>query len=461
MQRKIIEKLSAWKNSAQRKPLLLYGARQVGKTFALQEFAQKEYTNFLYLNLEANPALADFFQNELDPLRVLRFLETLTKESIAPATTLIIFDEIQSCERALTALKYFYEEAPEYHIVAAGSLLGVALNRNTASFPVGKVDIFTLCPMDFEEFLWACGEKRLAQDIRLHYNSLLQTATDAQNAVSTEDIAAESAPATTAAPLAFPEALHQKAIELYRSYLIVGGMPACVQAFSSSNSFLAVNELQHNIMTSYVADMAKYASPSDTVKIRACYQSLPAQLAKENKKFQYKIVQKGGTASLFGASIDWLEQAGLVLKCTRVEQGAVPLPPYADLSAFKLYMGDIGLLCHSAAVPHSVILTGEANPFMGAVTENYIAQCLNANGHSLYYWTSQYSAELNYVLQKNDKIFAIEVKKGVKTTAKSLRVFMEKYRPFMAIRFSEKNFGSENSTGIPLVSLPHYAAFCM
>jgi predicted AAA+ superfamily ATPase len=410
-------------------PLLLYGARQVGKTYILNEFGERHYRNVVYVNLETSPTVAQYFSDDINPERLIRFLETVANDVITPGETLLILDEIQSCERALTSLKYFCELAPEYHVVAAGSLLGVAVNREKYSFPVGKVDSVTLYPLDFEEFLWALGEERLAVDIRDCYDKM--------------------------SPL--PAALHQKAVELYRCYLIVGGMPECVSAFASNGKTVLIPTIQNGIVSNYVADMAKYAKPEDTVKIRACYDSIPAQLAKENKKFQYKVVQRGGSATLFGASIEWLIQAGVVLKCRKLEHAVNPISVYEDLSSFKLYLSDAGLLAMRSGIPQQTVMSGESNMFMGSVAENYIAQALTTNGHLLFYWTSEYTAELDFVLQKDTEIIGIEVKKGIKTRSKSLSVFTQKYNPAYSIRFSEKNFGFDNG----IRAVPHYAAFCV
>lgn len=430
MLRKIEEKLLTWKNKTEnRMPLLLYGARQVGKTYILTKFGDAYFDNTVYINLETNLSTAAYFSNDISPERLIRFLETTVNEVITPGKTLIIFDEIQSCERALTSLKYFCELAPEYHIAAAGSLLGVAIHREHYSFPVGKVESTTLYPLDFEEFLWANGEERLSLDIRNAYETMV--------------------------PL--PEALHQKAVLFYRYYLIVGGMPACVQMFLNSGKLVLVPAVQNEIANNYVADMAKYATTSDTVKIRSCFNSIPAQLAKDNKKFQYKIVQRGGSASLFGESIEWLAQAGIVLKCQKIDHGINPIAVYTDLSSFKLYMSDVGLLVMKSGVPQQTILTGESNVFMGTVTENYVAQSLAANGHSLFYWASEHSAELDFVMQKDSEIIGIEVKKGTKVHSKSLSVFIQKYNPDYSVRFSEKNFGSTGH----ILSVPLYAAFCV
>lgn len=430
MRRKIEQKLIAWKNKGSaRMPLLLNGARQVGKTYILREFGTKEFKNVVYINLETNLTVASYFSDNIAPEKILRYLEASANEKIIPGETLIILDEIQSCERALTALKYFCEETPEYHIAAAGSLLGVAINRQHYFFPVGKVETLTLYPLDFEEFLWAREKEFLCDEIRQAYETM--------------------------EPL--PDALHQEATELYREYLLIGGMPACINAFLRTGSFLDVPLVQNEILDNYIADMAKYASNTDSVKIRACYNSIPAQLAKENKKFQYKVVQRGGSAALFGASLEWLSLAGVVLKCQRISQAAEPIAVYADLSAFKIYMGDVGLLAMKSGISQQTVLSGEGNTFVGALTENYVAQQLAAKDYNLYYWESNSIAELDFVLQKENQIVGVEVKKGENVRSRSLSVFVNSYHPAYSIRFSLKNFGEKDT----LKSIPLYAAFCV
>lgn len=430
MKRKITQQLVEWKNSSARKPLILNGARQVGKTFILREFGRENYKNTVYVNLESNGTVASMFNDDISPSKLIKYLEAETGERILPNETLIILDEIQSCERAVTSLKYFREEAPVYHIAAAGSLLGVAINRNQTSFPVGKVNVIRLYPLDFEEFLTATGNDLLIDEITECYTQM--------------------------SPI--NEGLHQKALDLYHDYLIIGGMPEAVKAFIETNSYIDASLVQSSIIDSYTADMAKYASNSEAVKIRACYNSIPAQLAKNNKKFQYKVVQKGGSSSIFGASLEWLKQAGVILECQRVDQGTMPLPIYADQTSFKIYMSDVGLLVNKSQMSVNTIITGESNIFMGAVTENYIAQQLAAKNYPLYYWTVANSqAELDFVLQKNDKIYAIEVKKGEHVRSRSLSVFKQKYSPDYAIRFSQKNFGKTEE----VISIPLYAAFLL
>lgn len=434
MKRKFEAVLLKWKiKNVNRKPLLLYGARQTGKTFLLQQFGKEHYDNTIYINFENQPGFAEVFQQELSPEHIISNLELMLHERILPEKTLLIFDEIQAAERVLTSLKYFYENAPDYHVVAAGSLLGVAMNRQAFSFPVGKVELHTLYPLDFEEFLWATGNEQLANKVRLHAETLEL----------------------------MPEALHQMLLDLYRKYLLVGGMPEAVQEFISTDSMSQglnnVAIIQNDIINSYVADMAKYATPTETIRIQACYNSLPSQLAKDNKKFQYRIVQHGGRANVYASAIEWLAASGVVLPCYKINTAQIPLTAYADMSSFKLYFSDVGLMIQKSNIPQEIILNGYANIFMGAITENYVAQALTANALPLYYWTSNQTAEIDFLMQESINVVPIEVKKGTKVRSRSLDVYRQNYTPVKAIRFSEKNFGSENE----LISLPLYAVFTL
>jgi predicted AAA+ superfamily ATPase len=431
MKRKIEEYLLQWKNTdnSKRKPLLVYGARQVGKTYTLEKFGTENFSNMVYVNLETNLSLAEFFNADIDPHKIIRYLEAALDQPIIPGKTLIFLDEIQACERALTSLKYFCEQAPEYHIVAAGSLLGVAINREHSSFPVGKVNSQTMYPMDFEEYLWARGKTALTREIKDAY-------------VTME---------------ALPEPLHRQAIDLYKEYLVVGGMPGVVNVFLESGSFRNVPTSQNEIMNNYIADMAKYASNSESVKIRACYNSIPTQLAKDNKKFQYKIVQRGGSAALFGPAIEWLNFAGVVLKCQRINRAVEPVEVYVEPSAFKLYMGDVGLLTAKTGIALQTVLGKGDNVFMGAIAENYIAGQLASQGKKLYYWESKSIAEVDFVWQEGRDIVGIEVKSGEHTRSRSFSVFSEAYSPAYNIRFSLRNFGQTGN----LKSVPLYAVFCL
>jgi len=432
MKRKIKESLIAWKNQPKgRMPLLVYGARQVGKTHILREFGQEHYKNVAYANLETNKTVNSYFDDNIEPERIIRFLETEVRDRIIPVDTLIILDEVQSCPRALTALKYFNENTPEYHVVCAGSLLGVAVNREKFSFPVGNVDSITMFPFDFEEFLWSLNEERLCEEI--------------ENAFDKNEV--------------LPSALHERALELYRLYLIIGGMPMPIRTYTESGSLIPVPDVQNKIMNDYIADMSKYATNAESVKIRAAYDSIPVQLAKDNKKFQYKLAQRGGTATIFGSALDWLQFAGIVLKCGKIEHGFMPISVYNDLASFKLYMSDVGLLTMKSGISQQVVLSaGELeNTFLGAITENYIAQVFAAKKYALHYWATDGLAEMDFILQKGNDIIPVEVKTGTRVKSKSLAMFIEKYNPAYAIRISSKNFGFENN----IKSVPLYAAFCI
>jgi len=453
MKRRMMEELCRWRTKAGRMPLVLNGARQVGKTYILEEFGRQYYANTVRFNLEADVRARMVFEEDLNPQNIILQLETISSQRILPQQTLLILDEIQASERALIALKSFCEQAPDYHVCAAGSMLGVAIHREKYSYPVGKVDELQLFPLDFEEFLWAMSKQTLAEQIRSH-----------------ADVNAK-----------MPPALHEDALALWRQYLVVGGMPAVVEEYAKTNSIVHIADIQQRILNEYVADMAKYASPATSVKIRACYNpprpdyetqqpatsvkiracynSIPAQLAKENHKFQYKVVQRGGSATIFGESIEWLNYAGIVLKCQEVENAIIPIAAYVGLGDFKLYMSDVGLLTVKSGMPPSLLLspTPIDNTFMGAIAENYVAQALMAKHVPLHYWRNSNTAELDFLWQKETEIIPIEVKKGLHTRAKSLNQFRQTYHPKMAVRISQKNFGLDEG----IRSIPFYAVFCM
>ena len=431
MERKVMAELVQWKDKKNRMPLIVNGARQVGKTYILKEFGARYFDSTIYVHLENQLAMAALFDGDLNPTRILQYLEAAYNQTITAGKTLIIFDEIQSSERALMALKVFCEDAPQYHVVAAGSLLGVAVNREKYSFPVGKVDEINMYPLDFEEFLWALDKRFYADEIKQHF--------------------ASNKP--------FAEGIHQMLIEFYKQYLITGGMPAVVKQFAETQHFSDITDIQSRIVNEYLADMAKYASASTSVKIRACYNSIPAQLAKENTKFQYKIVQRGGSATLFGESIDWLESAGIVLKCQKTQHGYMPISVYADLSDFKLYMADVGLLTMKSGISYQTILSTieQDNSFLGALAENYVAQQFMANRVPLFYWKNDNTAEVDFVLQTNEGIIPVEVKKGKRNKAISMNLFSQKYNSPYSIRISQKHFGFDNN----IKSVPLYATFCI
>lgn len=430
MERKIEKYLIKWKSSSRRMPLLIYGARQVGKTYSALTFGKAYYRNTVYFNMEDSTEITTIFERDLNPERIVRELSAKIGQSIFKKETLIIFDEIQSCERALTALKYFCEEAPEYHIIAAGSLLGVALNREKYSFPVGKVDMITLYPLDFEEFLWATANTKICNLIRESFEAF--------------------------APLS----LHETAMDLYKTYLVVGGMPRSVSEYIDTKDFDFVMVAQKTLNDSYVADMAKYATPHETTKIMAAWSSVPAQLAKENHKFQYKIIKSGARAYVYEIPLDWLKAAGIINKCIRIHEGKMPLSAYADNSSFKLYMADTGLLCSKFDIRANIILDSPVSfhGFKGALTENYVMQALVTNGFTPYYWSSPGKAELDFVFQdRQGNVIPLEVKSAENVKAKSLKLFMSLYKPPYGIRVSAKNFGFENN----VKSIPLYGVFCL
>ena len=345
--------------------------------------------------------------------------------------TLIIFDEVQLCERALTSLKYFCEDAPEYHIIVAGSLLGVAVNRSKFSFPVGKVDMKTLYPMDMEEFMLALGETALVEQIK----TCFQTDT----------------------PL--PSALHDAALQLYRQYLIVGGMPECVMQYANTKDFLLIRHLQDTILASYLNDMSKYNNLNEIKKTRLAYDNITVQLSKPNTRFQYKLVKKGARASEFENAIEWLMLSGIVSQVYRVEQIKKPLENYRDIDAFKIYVSDLGLLCakKDLTAPDILYMTDELNDFKGGMTENYVQVQLMSNGYRTYYWETDRGAEVDFIIQRDGKLIPIEVKSADNTRAKSLKLYMDRYQPAYAIKLSTKNFGFEDGKK----TVPLYAAFCI
>jgi predicted AAA+ superfamily ATPase len=347
-----------------------------------------------------------------------------------PGDTLIIFDEIQACEQALTSLKYFAKRAPQYHIIAASSLLGVAMKREKFSFPVGKVDMLHLYPMDFEEFLWAVGQHGLCDLIREAYEGFT------------------------------PLSLHDTAMNLYKTYLVVGGMPRVVQEYADKRDFDFVVVHQRTLNDSYIADMARYATPQETTRNMAAWASVPAQLAKENRKFQYKVIKSGARAKDYEVALDWLKSAGMINKCVHITEGKLPLSAYAENEAFKVYMVDTGILCSKLDITANVVIHTPHNfdGFKGALAENYIMQALVANGINPYYWTSPGKAEVDFVFQdRQGNIIPLEAKSAENVRSKSLRNYRDVYKPIYSIRVSAKNFGFENG----IKSIPLYAMFCL
>ena len=431
MYRKIMEYLEKWKASEHRKPLILQGARQVGKTYSILEFGRTHYENVAYFNFETNPKLNDTFAEDISPNYLVPILSHIAGQTIVREKTLIVFDEVQLCERALTSLKYFCENAPEYHIIVAGSLLGVAVNRAKFSFPVGKVDMKTMYPLDMEEFMLACGEHDLVERIRNCFD--------------------------TDTPM--PAALHDAAMQRYRQYLVVGGMPECVFQFVETQDYILVRHTQDTILASYLNDMSKYNNLNEIKKTRLCYDNITVQLSKKNTRFQYKLIKKGGRAAEFENAIEWLTLSGIVSQVYRLDKVKKPLENYRDIDAFKIYVSDLGLLCakKDLAANDVLYMVEEINDFKGGMAENYANVQLSINGYRTYYWESERGAEVDFVIQREGHIIPVEVKSADNTRAKSLKVYMETYRPVYAIKLTAKNFGFEDGKK----SVPLYAAFCI
>ena len=431
MLRKAMNDLINWKNKKNRKPLLLYGARQVGKTYLVKEFAKEYFKDIIYVNFETNNIIGKIIDENISPDYIIKNLEIAFNKKIDKDNTLIFFDEIQKNTRALTSLKYFCEEAPEYYVIGAGSLLGVQISRKDFSFPVGKVDFLTIYPLSFDEFLISTQNDLLLNKIKECYHSNEQ----------------------------MPSQLHKQALDLYYDYLAIGGMPEVVQEFINSNSMLNAIDYQSAIIESYKSDITKYSDITYAPKIIATFDSIPVQLAKDNKKFQYKLVQKGGTSSIFGDSINWLVDAGIVNKCVKTKIG-LPLKMYEELDSFKLYMNDVGLLTNLSEFPIYLIKNRDAvNELMiGMLTENYIASSLKFNGLNINYWKNEFDSELDFILQsEKGLIIPLEVKSSIHTKSKSLANYMKEYNPKYGIRISSKNFGFKNN----IKSVPLYAAFCI
>jgi predicted AAA+ superfamily ATPase len=430
MYRKITRQLIAWQEKKSRMPLVLHGARQVGKTFSTEAFGAERYANSVTFNLEESADVRAIFERDFDTARIVRELSAFSGVRITEGDTLVIFDEVQACERALLSLKYFHERAGGYHIIATGSLLGVSVNRREYSFPVGKVEFLKMHPMDFEEFLYAKNEDGLAALIR--------------------EAASESTPLS----------LHEKAMSLYREYLAVGGMPKAVAEHLGDAGGRGSVPTLRALDTAYIADMAKYVTPTETARIMSVYGSIPAQLAREHSKFQYRAVRQGGKRSTFESAIDWLRAAGIGLKTTYVSSGLSPAGAYEDDSCFKLYLHDCGLLTLKYGIdPLTVMMDAVPSQHVrGALAENYVAVALEALGARLHYWSSGNTAEVDFVAQDaRGDVIPIEVKSSDNTRAKSLAVFRGRYSPACSIKITAKNFGKANG----IVSLPLYAAFCL
>lgn len=428
MKRSAIKYLYQWKESNHRKPLIMLGARQVGKTWLMQEFAKEAYTNSVYVNFEDNEMLRELFVNDFDINRIINSLQWSTGVTI-DENTLIILDEIQEAPRGITALKYFTEKASQYHVIAAGSLLGIAMHQND-SFPVGKVDFMHLYPLSFFEFLEAVGESRM-KDLLMSKDWSMITMFRNQ----------------------FEERLRQ--------YYIVGGMPEVVSSFANEGNLTKVRTIQKAILESYERDFSKYAPAIEVPRIRMVWRSIPAQLAKENKKFVYGAVKDGARAKDFELAIEWLKDAGLIYKVNRCKKAQLPLAAYEDFSAFKLFLSDIGLMGAMSNIPVQSLLDGNVlfSDFKGALTEQYVLQQLKEKSSlSIYYWSAENSrGEIDFLLQDEENIIPVEVKAEENLQAKSLRVFVERNPGLKGIRLSMSPYREQDW----LVNYPLYSILAL
>jgi uncharacterized protein len=414
MKRLFINELQQWKASKNRKPLIIQGARQVGKTWIMKEFGKLYFENVVYINFESSLRLQSIFSTDFDIARIISIFEIETGVSIQAKTTLIILDEIQEAQKGLTALKYFYENAPEYFVVSAGSLLGVSLQKNN-TFPVGKVDFLNLHPLSFQEFLLNNNE-----------TNLINALTDKKWNVI--------------------EPFHEKLIHYLRLYYFIGGMPEVVNTYLETKNFEQVRNLQKNLLVGYENDFAKYAPNEIVAKIRLVWQSVLGQLAKENKKFIYGQLKKGARAKEFETAINWLTNAGMLIKCPKVNKPNLPLKSYADYDVFKLYLLDVGLLNAMAKLSEQILLNKNQIliEFKGALTEQFVGQELKLQ-FDLFYWTAENAtAEIDFIIQKEQKIIPIEVKAEENLKAKSLKIFVEKFENTNAIRTSMNTYRKEN-----------------
>lgn len=426
IRREIIDRLRQWKNSENRKPILLKGARQTGKTWIMQEFGRECFEYTAEFNFDKVEELSAIFEKTKDVNRILKELTLFTEVPIEPQKTLIIFDEIQLCEGALNSLKYFCEDAPQYHIIAAGSLLGVAIRKKKMSVPVGKVQILKMHPITFKEFLFAADERT--------YQYV--------NELDTLD--------------ALPEIILNKLELEYKRYLICGGMPEAVTTLLENKGMQEVEDTLQNILDLYTLDFSKYASATDIPRINSLWATLPSQLAKENRKFIYRIIRSGARAREYEDALLWLEEAGLIYRIFNITKPGLPLSAYQDLSVFKVYACDCGLLRRLSKLSPETILSGNIGftEFKGALTENAILQSLVSQNDAMpYYWSSENRAEVDFVLQRPTDIIPVEVKSETRISGKSLSVYTNKFSPRLRIRFSMNNLKENDgllSCPIPL-----------
>ncbi|MBR4514232.1 MAG: ATP-binding protein [Lachnospiraceae bacterium] len=431
MYRKFYEELKKWEEDKVQEPLLVIGARQVGKTWLIKQFCEDTYQDYIYINLEERKDISSIFDGNLTPEDILRNISILLGRSINSDTAIVI-DEIQQSERAITSLKYFCEAKDNYRIICAGSLLGIKVKRFESSFPVGKVFIKNMYPMDFEEFLLAAGENLLRDEIRVAYAKMLQ----------------------------LPDAIHNKALALYHDYLITGGMPQVVMSYlENEKSVLSLNrELLDYIRLAYLADMSKYVTNvTETAKIAAVYESVPRQLAKENPKFKYNEIKGTAIKRDYYGPIDWLAASQMIYKINKLDSPESPIKAYENADSFKIYLSDVGLLSRVCGINLQDLLPDNHNIYKGAVIENYVVEQLIATGKCLYYFKPAVNMEIDIITSIDDNVVPIEIKSGRHKKSTSLNNYMERYKPKYVIRISENNFGMMNN----IKSIPLYATFCI
>lgn len=425
MYRNAIEELYKWQQKRNKKPLLIRGARQVGKTWLMKEFGSTVYKKTVYINFDNNNQMKTLFDSDLKVDRIIEGLELYAKQKIDPFDTLLIFDEIQEVPQALTSLKYFYENAPQYQIICAGSLLGVALHRGT-SFPVGKVEFLDLYPMSFSEFMMAMGKGQFAELLKKRDFKLATT-------------------------------FKQEYVSLLKQYYYVGGMPEVVERFAANRDFNEVREIQKDILLAYEQDFSKHVPNQEVPRVRMLWNSIPSQLSKENKKFIYGLIKEGARARSFEAAMLWLSDCGLIHKLSRAVKPGLPLKAYEDLKAFKLFMLDVGILSCMVRLDQSVLLDGNRlfSEFKGALTEQYVMQQLKTNKNlDAYYWTNDRgSAEIDFILDTGTEVLPLEVKAAINLQSKSLKTYNEKFRPSYSIRTAMTDYKWENH----LLNLPLWA----
>ena len=431
MQRFILKKLIEWKESKYRKPLILKGARQVGKTYILKQFGKENYEGVAYFNFDHDEDLYNLFENTKDPKRILEQLAFIYGKAIIPGKTLIIFDEIQECPNALNSLKYFYEEANEYHIACAGSLLGIRLSHT--SFPVGKVDFLNMYPMTFSEFLIADN----AQNLVDYMDSLEKI----------EKI---------------PDIFFNQLEEKLKAYFIIGGMPEAVSAWVNEKDMELVNKIQDNILSAYESDFSKHTQDSEANKISLIWNSIPSQLAKENKKFLYQVVKEGARAREYENALNWLNDANLIYKIYNVTKTDFPLKAYNDLSAFKIYMNDVGLLRKMSNLDSKIVVEGDKlfEEFKGAFTENYVLNMLISTLNSVPNYYTFDRNEIDFIIQYKNNIVPIEVKANKSTNNTSLTKYNEKFNNELSVRFSMNNLSKDGKIlNIPLFLIEYVEKF--